>query len=118
MFAVNRYAVSHCRSRSDMTFDFQGNVSRVFVLIVLLCALVCSEVPELAKLMDDTSNDFITPICLSEEISIAVAAQVTATVIAPVSRVVPYPQSSGVQRQTRFTSSSRDMLLLCSTLRT
>jgi hypothetical protein len=100
-----------------MTFRINRNVIKVFVLVVLLSALVCSEVPELAKLMDDTSNDFTTPICLIQELRATIAAQVTATVISPALGVLA-SQLSSAHQPSIFPGSSRDVLLLCSTLRT
>ena len=101
-----------------MKFHFNSHLSKVFVLAVLLSALVCSEVPELAKLVDNTSNDFTTPICFMEEITTSVAAQVTATVTRPLVRAMQSHGPLGAPHQTIFSSSSRDILLLCSTLRT
>jgi hypothetical protein len=101
-----------------MKFHFKNHLSKVIVLAVLLSALVCSEVPELAKLMDDTSNDFTTPICFMEEITTSVAAQVRATVTPPLVHAMQSQGPLGAPQQTIFPSNSREILLLCSTLRT
>src|SRR5690348_13744764 len=118
MFAVSRHSTAHCRSNFDMKITFNNNVSKVFVVAVLLLALVGSEVPERAKLMDDTSNDFTAPICFMEEITTSVAAQVRVTVTPPLAHAMQSQGPLGAPQQTIFPSSSGDILLLCSTLRT
>jgi hypothetical protein len=50
-----------------------------FVMVVLLCSLVCCEFPELARLADDPSNDFTTQSCLASEVAIDAAIQVMPT---------------------------------------
>jgi len=70
-----------------MTVQFKSSVAKVFIFAILVSALMCSEFPELTKLTDDTSNDFTTPSYIMREVTSAVAAQVTATVMTPAPRI-------------------------------
>ena|ERR1700674_1293131 len=99
-----------------MTFRFKSNIAKLFVLAVLLSAVASSELPELARLMDNTSNDFTAPSYLMGEIGSPVAAQVTAK--GPVSRITPGQNPSDVRQQPGVFHSSRNLLLLYSILRT
>jgi hypothetical protein len=99
-----------------MRFGFKGNLATLFFLAILLSSVACSELPELTQLLDNPSNDFTPPSCLTEEASTVVAAQVTAT--ARVSRVAQPQKSSDTVQQRSLIRSSRDLLLLCSILRT
>ena len=101
-----------------MKFHFESNVAKLFVMAVLLSSVACSELPELARLMDNTSNDFMPPSYIVGEIVDTVAAQVTATAAAPASPTTPYQSSSDVAHQTSLFRSSRDLLQLYSILRT
>jgi hypothetical protein len=101
-----------------MTVKFKSNVAKVFVLAALLSALVFSEFPELVKLTDDTSNDSTTPSYVVQEVTSAIAAQATATVMTPAPRITSSRKSSAALQQTSFIRNSRDLLLLCSLLRT
>ena len=101
-----------------MRFRFKSNVARFFVVALLLSAVACSELPELAKLMDRTSNDFTPPSYVVGEIDSAVAAQVTTTTAAPEMRARPAQNSPDVPRQTRLFRCSRELLLFYSILRT
>ena len=97
-------------------FRFKSNIAKLFVLAVLLSAVASSELPELARLMDNTANDFTTPSYLTGEIGTAVVAQVTPTV--PVSRITPGQKPSDVPQQPGVFRSSRNLLPLYSILRT
>jgi hypothetical protein len=99
-----------------MTFRFKSNIAKLFVLAVLLSAVASSELPELARLMDNTSNDFTSPSYLMGEIGSAVTAQVTAT--GPVSSITPGQKLWDVPQQPGVFRSSRNLLLLYSILRT
>jgi len=101
-----------------MTFHFKSNVAKVFVMAVLLSLMACSELPELAGLADNTSNDFTAPSYIVGEIASAVVAHLTATAAPPASPTTPYQNSSGVAQQTSLFRSSRDLLQLYSILRT
>ena len=101
-----------------MRFRFKSNVAKFFVMAVLLSALACSELPELAKLIDQTSNDFTPPSYMMEEIASAVAAQVTTTTTVPKLRATPSQSSSDFPRQARLFRGSRELLQLYSILRT
>ena len=101
-----------------MRLRFKSDVSKFFVVAVLLSALACSELPELAKLMDQTSNDFTPPSYVVGEIAGAVAAKVTTTTTAPELRGMPSQNSSVAPRQTGLFRCSRDLLAFCSILRT
>jgi len=98
-----------------MKFHFESNV--VFVMAVLLSSVACSELPELARLMDNTSNDFMPSSYIVGEIVDIVAAQVTATA-APASPATLYQSSSDVAHQASLFRSSRGLLQLYSILRT
>jgi hypothetical protein len=101
-----------------MRFQFKGNVARLLVMAVLLSVVACSELPELARLMDNPSNDFMPPSYPMEQVTSAVAAQVTATVTTPAPRITRSQESSGVRQQTIPIRSSRDLLELYTILRT
>jgi hypothetical protein len=105
-------------SERSVKFQSESRVVRFLVVAVLLCAVACSEVPELTKLIDVSSNDFITSSCLLNEVAATAVAPVTATVKPQALRVVPSQELSRVQQQTIRTRSSRDLLSLCSILRT
>jgi len=101
-----------------MKFHFESNVARLFVMAVLLSSVACSELPELARLMDNTSNDFTPPSYIVGEIVDAIAAQITATRVPPASPTTPYQNSSDVAQQTNLFRGSRHLLQLYSILRT
>jgi hypothetical protein len=96
--------------------SFRFNIARFFVLAVLLSAVACSELPELARLTDNTSNDFTAPSYLMGEIAGAVSAQVVATVAG--SPIEMSLKSSDVPQRTHVSRGSADLLLLYSMLRT
>jgi hypothetical protein len=101
-----------------MTVQYKSDVAKVFVFAVLLSSLMCSELPELVKLTDKTSNDFTTPSYVMRKVASAVAAQVTAAVTTPASRITSSRNSSVVlPQQASFIRNSRDLLLSCSLLR-
>lgn len=99
-----------------MRFKFKSSVAKFAVLAVLLTAVACSELPELARLMDNPTNDFTAPSYLMEDISASVAAQVTAT--APTLRITLSQKFSDSPQRATLIRGSRDLLLLCSILRT
>jgi|SRR5690348_12688721 len=101
-----------------MRLRFKSNVARLFVLAVLLSAVACSELPELTKLMDQTSNDFTPPSYVVGDLASAAAAQVATTTTAPKLRGISSPESSDVPRQARLFRCSRDLLQFYSILRT
>lgn len=98
-----------------MKFDFKTNVAKLVVLVVLLSAVACSELPELTQLMDNPSNDFTTPSHLMEEVSNVVAAPVKATAA---SGIMPRQKPSEAPQHASRVGNPRDLLLLCSILRT
>lgn len=99
-----------------MSLRLRNKAAKFFVFVVLLSAVACSELPELAKLMDNPSNDFTAPAYLMGEIETKVSEQVTftASISRLESRSVPSDQP---QRMQGFRSSG-DLLLLYSILRT
>jgi hypothetical protein len=99
-----------------MKFDFKTNVAKLVVLAILLSAVACSELPELTKLMDNPSNDFTTSSHLMAEVSSVVAAPAKAT--APASGIMPRQKPSKAPRHISRVGNPRDLLLLCSILRT
>ena len=101
-----------------MTVQFKSNFAKVFIFATLLSALMCSEFPELTKLTDDTSNDFTTPSYVMREVTSAVAAQVTATVMTPAPRITSSRKFSAAPPERSFIRNSRDLHLLCTLLRT
>jgi hypothetical protein len=107
--------VGHAKPRT-MSFRFKSNVARFFVLAVLLSAIACSELPELARLIDNASNDFTAPSYLMGEIARKVTAQVTATVAG--SSVEMSLNSSDIPQTSEGFHGSGDLLLLYSILRT
>lgn len=99
-----------------MSFRFKSNVARFFVLAVLLSAVACSELPELARLIDNASNDFTAPSYLMGEIASTVTAQVMTTVAG--SPVEMSLNSSDTTQTSEGFLGSGDLLLLYSVLRT
>jgi len=95
---------------------FKNKAAKFLAFVVLLSAVACSELPELAKLMDNPSNDFTAPAYLMGEIETRVSEQ--AIVSMSTSRVESrsFP-SDRPQRAQGFRSSS-DLLVLYSILRT
>ena len=53
----------------------------VLVIAVLLCTVVTLEFPELARLSDDTSNDFSFEVCAVPEVENAVAERQPARLV-------------------------------------
>ena len=99
-----------------MTFRFKSNIARFFVLAVLLSAIACSELPELARLTDNASNDFTAPSYLMGEIASTVTAQVMVTVAGwPIEMSL---NSSDIPQTSKGFHGSGDLLLLYSILRT
>jgi len=101
-----------------MNLQFKSNIARLFVVAVLLSSLACSELPELARLMDNTANDFTPPSCVMDEIENAVGAKATATATALASHPSPHQNFSHIPRHTNPCHGSRDLLQLYSILRT
>ena len=98
-------------------FHRRSKFARLFVMVVLLSSVACSEFPELARLADNTSNDFITTqSCLAGEVAIAEATQVTAT--GPASRITACEELSNIPERISLFGISRDLLLLYSVFRT
>jgi len=100
-----------------MSFHFKGSVAKLFVLVILVSAVACSELPELEKLVDNSSNDFTPASYVVREIAKAVAAQLRPTVSAAAPCLAPLQNSSSAQ----FIGpslSSRNLLELYSVLRT
>ncbi len=91
--------------------------ARLLVTAVLLFPVACSELPELATLSDNTSNDFTTQ-------SYAAAAEVTIAAVtfgpakAPASLMVRREESVNVRQRASSPHISRDLFLLYSTFRT
>ena len=107
--------VGQAKSRT-MSFRFKSNLARFFVLAVLLSAIACSELPELARLTDNASNDFTAPSYLMGEIASTVTAQVMATVAG--SPIEMSLNSSDILQTSEGFHGSGDLLLLHSILRT
>ena len=86
-------------------------------MVVVLSSVACSEFPELARLADNTSNDFITTqSCIAGEVGIAAATQITAT--APASRITACEELLDIPQRISLFGISRDLLLLYSVFRT
>ena len=113
----SREVTGCCRLVSGMTVQFKSSVAKVFIFAILVSALMCSEFPELTKLTDDTSNDFTTPSYIMREVTSAVAAQVTATVMTPAPRIASSTKFSAALPERSFIRNSRELHLLCSLLR-
>jgi len=101
-----------------MKLQFKSNIARLFVVAVLLSSVACSELPELARLMDNTANDFTPPSYVMDDLERAVSGQVTTTAIAPASRPSPRQNLSDIPQHTNPRHGSRDLLQLYSILRT
>jgi hypothetical protein len=95
---------------------FKTNIARFFALAVLLSAIACSELPELARLIDNASNDFTAPSHVMGEIASTVTVQVTATVAG--SPIEVSLKSSNVRPTNHDFRGSGDLLQLYSILRT
>src|SRR5438309_4638218 len=89
-FASTRGDLWGCAdSRVSMGY-FVSRGAKFVVLVMLASTLVCSELPELTRLMDNPSNDFTLSPSTSADIRVAAgAAQVTATFF--LSGVAVYP---------------------------
>ena len=101
-----------------MRLRFKGSVAKLFVVAILLSSLACSELPELERLIDNTSNDFTPPSYVVGEITSAVARQVTPTSPERALRGVSRQNSPDVPQHIRAFLSSRDLLHLYSMIRT
>jgi hypothetical protein len=99
-----------------MSRRFKTNMARFFTLAVLLSAIACSELPELARLIDNASNDFTAPSYMMGEIASTVTVQVTATVAG--SHIEVSLKSSDVRPTSHDFRGSGDLLQLYSILRT
>ena len=99
-----------------MSRRFKTNIARFFTLAVLLSAIACSELPELARLTDNASNDFTAPSYLMGEIASTVTVQVTATVAG--SPIEVSLNSSDIPQISEGLHGSGDLLMLYSILRT
>ncbi len=99
-----------------MSLRFRNKAAKLFVFIVLLSAVACSELPELAKLIDNPSNDFTPPAYVMSEIESTLTehVMVKTNVSRMESRLFP---SDRPQQPHNFRSSS-DLLLLYSIRRT
>ena len=89
--------------------------ARLLVIVVLLSSVACSELPELASLSDNASNDFTIQSCIAAEVAIAAPLQ-AAKVLA--SCIPPRAEFLDVQPRKNVFGISRDLLLLYSILRT
>ena len=99
-------------------FHSWDKAAKLFIIVALVSTVACSELPELAGLMDNSSNDFTPSSYLVGEIASSLAAQVTSTAKPPASRIAPWWKSSDVPQQTSLFRSSRNLLELYSILRT
>jgi hypothetical protein len=97
-------------------FRRRSKFARLFVLVLVLSSVACSEFPELVSLADNTSNDFTTQSCIAGEVGIAATTQITATV--PASRITACEQFLDIPQRISLFGISRDLLLLYSVLRT
>jgi hypothetical protein len=114
LLSLDRY-VGHINSRL-MSLGFKTNIARFFAVAVLLSAIACSELPELARLIDNASNDFTTPSCLIGEITTTVVAGLTVTFAG--SPIDVSLNSSDVLQTSHDFRGSGDLFLLYSILRT
>ena len=100
-----------------MTFRFKSNVVRLFVTVVLLSSLACSELPELGRLIDDTSNDFTPASYVLGEIASDVAVQATPATESA-SRVTSRQTFLDMPQHNSAFRGPRSLLLLYSILKT
>jgi hypothetical protein len=101
-----------------MRLRFKGSIVRLFVVVILLSSLACSELPELERLIDNTSNDFTPPSYVVGEITSAVSSQLTPESPMRALHVAPQQNSSDVPQHIGAFLSSRDLLHLFSIIRT
>jgi hypothetical protein len=94
----------------------RSKFARFFVIVVLLSSLACAEFPELASLADNTSNDFTTHFSLGAEG--AMVGAIRAMAKAPASRRMACEEYLRIPRRISLFGISRNLLLLCSVLRT
>ena len=99
-----------------MSLRFRNKAAKLFVFIILLSAVACSELPELARLVDNPSNDFTPPAYLMSEIEGTLTEHVT--VKTNVSRMESRLFASDRPQQSHSFRSSGDLLLLYSIRRT
>jgi hypothetical protein len=100
-----------------MSLQWRTRISKLFAFVIIVSALACSELPELMKLMDNPSNDFITaPAGSMGKIADSVTDQVTVT--NSVSPVEERQASSALLQQTEAFRDSGDLLALYSLRRT
>jgi hypothetical protein len=85
-------------------------------MVVLLSSLACSEFPELARLADNTSNDFTTQSCFAVQVAIAAGTQVMAKT--PASGFTACRESLNIPHTIGHWGVSRDLLQLYSVFRT
>jgi hypothetical protein len=102
----------------SMRLGFKGGIAKLFVLAILLSSLACSELPELCRLSDNTSNDFTPLSYVAGEIASAVSAQLWPASPARALRVTPQQNSTDVPQQVKPFLGSRDLLHLYSISRT
>lgn len=93
-----------------------GKFVRFLAIAVLLLSVACSELPELATLSDNTSNDFTTQSYVTREVAVAVVT--LAPTEAPVLPVHRSEEFADAPQRANFFCISRDLLLLYSTFRT
>src|ERR1700746_1556986 len=101
-----------------MRLRFNGSVAKLFVVAILLSSLACSELPELERLIDNTSNDFTAPSYVVGEITSAVARQVTPASPERALRGVTQQNSPDASQHITAFLISRDLLHLFSISRT
>jgi hypothetical protein len=97
-------------------FRFWAKFGRLLAIVLLLLSVACSELPELATLSDNTSNDFTTQSYVAREVALAAVTLVPAEV--PVLRRLPRTAFVDVPQRASSFCISRDLLLLYSTFRT
>jgi hypothetical protein len=105
MAAVMRVSMSYFRNYALKCF-----------MLVLMCSILCTELPELSRLSDDASNDFTVLATSQAKVGIAEATHVRPAAYAP--SFSPYRKSSDGSHRKPASPRSRDLLALCSTLRT
>jgi hypothetical protein len=101
-----------------MRLPFKGSVARLFVLAILLSSLACGELPELGRLIDNTSNDFTPPSYVVGEIERAAVAQLLPVPPALALSVAPRQNPSDFPQHIKTFLGSRDLLHLYSVIRT
>ena len=87
-------------------------------MAILLSSLACSELPELERLIDNTSNDFTPPSYVVGEITSTASDHLTPTSRVRVLQAAAQQNSPDVSQHIKPFLGSRDLLHLYSIIRT